>query len=662
MGHSSRLRMLGVIVLIVVAAIPRFYDLNRLSFRGDEPLTAMSARSVLQGKGAAMPTGMPYHRAVAFTWANAGVAAVLGEERELSYRVTAAFFGTLTPAALFLTGTAFVSPPAAFVGSAMLALSQWHVDKSRNGRMYAPFVFFFVLTAFFFWEWAWKGRKLNLLLGLLLFGCTVSLHLLGLFAALFALIPLVLHKQVRPSPLSLLAVGLGAAAIGYALSNHFISTSIAWDLPRGFELDGQVPRTPGAQVAAGSLIPLGVLGALVGAWLWWTVRGLCEVRGLKQGPVLQVTLLAAATVTGAFVGAGHLWGATLAASAFLLMYPHPAWKLPRASWIPLLLLLLGVTAWSLYAVQTMGAYSGIRRLVSFPFPYPGLLWHQSPRFMVLFAFAFLWLLVSPHRKERVGIAGVGLAIILPIAAIGMMRDWGGTRYVFHVYPYMLLAVAAALVHFGHWVASLVFPRWGQVAATALALLVVLSGATGAHGIVPTVRVASVDHGEPLDLYSNSFVFVPDHRSPGQYVRRNLDAGDVVIAEDFKAQFVYVGQVDYWFRRAGDARKFLYLASDGRPRDVYVNSALLSTVSGMEEVVRSAAGRVWLITSGETASRKDWYLSKEQRSWLDSLEATVQPAFVGEDGVTSVYCLNCQPEIPVGKSLTQEALPGQPATR
>jgi hypothetical protein len=449
-GFSPRIRMLGVIVLTVVAAVPRFYELNRLSFHADEPLTAISARSVLQGHGAAMPTGMRYRRALALTWANAGVAAVLGHEREASYRLTAAVFGTLTPGALFLTGTAFVSPPAAFVASSMLALSEWHVVHSRNGRMYAPFLFFFILTAFFFWKWAWNGGRLNLVLGVLLFGLTTSLHLLGLFAALFALIPLALHKQVQPSSMGLLAVGLGTAAIGYMLHQHLIDSAYGgWSLPPGFELNGLVPRKSGAHVAPGSLIPLGGLGALVGAWLGWTVQDTRERKGLKHGPLLAVALLGAAMATGAFVGAGHLWGASLAGGVLLVISPQPAWKLLRTGWIPLLLLLLGAIAWSVYAVQTMGAYSGIRRLVGFPFPYPGLLWQQSPRFMAVFTFAFLWLIMCPDRNERARIAGVVLAVILPMAAIGMMRDWGGTRYLLHIYPYMLLAVAVVIVRDRH---------------------------------------------------------------------------------------------------------------------------------------------------------------------------------------------------------------------
>jgi hypothetical protein len=61
---------------------------------------------------------------------------------------------------------------------------------------------------------------------------------------------------------------------------------------------------------------------------------------------------------------------------------------------------------------------------------------------------------------------------------------------------------------------------------------------------------------------------------------------------------------------------------------------------VDSLLAHAAGRVWVITSGETYVERDYYLDDAQRRWLDSLEATLAPVFTGRDGVTRVYCLNC----------------------
>jgi hypothetical protein len=640
--NLRRTRVIGALILLLLAAFPRFHDLNHLSFYSDEAFTAMSARSVLAGDGAAMPTGMGYHRGLPFTWANAGAAALMGPDEERSYRVTAALFGTLTPPVLFLTGTAFVVPSAAFVAGAMLALSEWHVAFSRFGRMYSPFLFFFILSSYLFWRWARKGGVGNLAGALILFGMTVSLHLLGLFAAVFALIPLVLQDRVSPHPLLLLGMGLGAAALGYVADSLLIGTTYAhWSLPSGYQLPGRVPREPGVVASTSPPVLLATLGALVGAWLGWSLqRGIRNSR-LPQRALLRLALVGAGTIGGWYVGGGHLWGATLATVVLFIMYPHPIWKAPRSSWTPMAILVLGGLAWGIFALSTMGTYAGVRRLVSFPFPYLGLLWFQFPGLVVLFACAVLAVLLFPSQETRGGLAGVILAVLLPLGAIGVLQDWGGTRYLFHLYPYMLLTVGALLVHAGTRISAAVVPGHRNLAGVGLALLVGLSGITGAHGPAAAVRAASLDHGVPVNRYIHIFPFRPDHRGAGLFVRDRLQEGDVVIAEDSKAQFVYAGQVDYWFRRAGDAAKFLYLASDGTPRDVYVNSALLSTVEGLEQVVASASGRVWLITSGETLLQRDWYLSEEQRRWLGRLEETMEPEFVGADEATRVYCLNCR---------------------
>jgi hypothetical protein len=50
----------------------------------------------------------------------------------------------------------------------------------------------------------------------------------------------------------------------------------------------------------------------------------------------------------------------------------------------------------------------------------------------------------------------------------------------------------------------------------------------------------------------------------------------------------------------------------------------------------------LITSGETAGARGWYLDSAQAAWLDRLERTKEPAHRGEDGLSAVYCFGSCP--------------------
>ena len=182
---ESRLKFfLAALFLIVLAAIPRFVNIGTLGFYGDEETTALPARSLADGRGARMPSGMPYRRALPQTWVNAVSSKIFGADRELSYRVPAALLGTLTVPMLFLLGRYTVGGAAAFLAAVFLALSEWHIVTSREARMYAPFLFFYLGSGFFMWAWATTAKYKHLLIAILLFVLTVSLHQLGVFAVL----------------------------------------------------------------------------------------------------------------------------------------------------------------------------------------------------------------------------------------------------------------------------------------------------------------------------------------------------------------------------------------------------------------------------------------------------------------------------------------------
>jgi hypothetical protein len=176
----------------------------------------------------------------------------------------------------------------------------------------------------------------------------------------------------------------------------------------------------------------------------------------------------------------------------------------------------------------------------------------------------------------------------------------------------------------------------RLTAWAGAVAVVLSGAIGGHGIPATMTVLRAGHGSRVPWNDPGLQVRPDHRGPGRFVLQHQNPGDVVIAEDMLEQEWYAGQVDFWFRSLNDARRYLYQDQDGRSRDIYVGAELLDHPPEADLLFPDGFG-TWLITSGETASIRSWYLDSMQASWLDSLQSATRPVFVGEDGLTEVYC-------------------------
>jgi hypothetical protein len=139
-----------------------------------------------------------------------------------------------------------------------------------------------------------------------------------------------------------------------------------------------------------------------------------------------------------------------------------------------------------------------------------------------------------------------------------------------------------------------------------------------------------------------YSFRPDHASVGRYIREHRTEHDVVIAEDPLEQWWYAGDpINYWLRSYRDSRGFLFATPEGDVRDIYVGSKLLASPLAPDSLLESPEGRVWLVTSGETFPLRSYFLNPAQGQWLDSLETAREPSFVGRDGVTKVFCLNCE---------------------
>ena len=172
---------------------------------------------------------------------------------------------------------------------------------------------------------------------------------------------------------------------------------------------------------------------------------------------------------------------------------------------------------------------------------------------------------------------------------------------------------------------------------------VAAGLLGGHGLPQATRVVNLKHGESTSRLIHMYPFRPDHRGAGEFIRAVRSVGDIVIAEDQLQQRWYGGPVDYWFRSTSDARKFLYRSSDGRLRDIYINSELIADPSTVSSIIARAPEAVFFVTSGETHPLRSYYLDAAQKLWLDSLEASGPALFVGSDSVTRVYCLSCTPK-------------------
>lgn len=776
----------AALLLTIVAAPPRLLELNELSFYADEETTAFPARALAEDGRPVMPSGMPYLRAAPLTWLNALSARALGVDAEASYRLPTALIGTLTVPVFFLLGARLLGPGPALVAALLLAGSEWHILFSRQARMYAPMMGFAIAAAAAILAWVKSGRRRDLFLGFGLFAVAVSLHVLAALVLVFALLPIVVGAETRPRPASLVAfAALGAVwAVAYLRLVETAGFRVGDFAHTMAEPGESLVRTWLAAVAAVPVWrwPLTLAGAVSGAWL--------AARAWRALPepfpgARRLAHLASGLAAGALVGAGHVYGAGLAGLVFLLLAPAPAWRTMRAAAAPSALLGIIALASATGAIASYGLVEGAKSLLRFPFPYFVPLARQSYGVAALFAGAAIWMALAQDRPEHRGLRMNILAVVVGFAAIGAAQAWGSTRFLLPLYPFYLLAAAAALVAGAQWAvgvcaaaagwaaaavgnaagraarllaparraaalspapippmsptsnmeagseapardaggptprvgaieapgvepglgsaidptharatgpipgqhpepgalraphpacdsirgerperasvrAARPAPGWFCQAHAALGLgvaaVVAVSGVLGGHGVPQARHMVMLRHGEPVQATMHMVPFRPDHAAPGRFVAERRRPGDVVIAEDPLQQRWYAGPVDFWLRSFADGRQFVYRAPDGALRDIYVNSQILRDVALVDSLLTHAAGRVWVITSGETYGERDYYLDDAQRRWLDSLEATLAPAFTGRDGVTRVYCLNCPSGAPARTGAPAPPLP------
>jgi hypothetical protein len=647
--EDRRIRMLTALVALTVGAVAlRTCDLGLLSFFGDEETTAFAARSLALGEGSTMPSGMPYRRALPYTWLNALSASALGLGEELAYRLPAALLGAATIPLVFIVFGAMAGRGAGFIAALLLALSGWHLVWSRTARMYAPALF--VALAFFWVAWRWQrsGRPLE-------FGTAFGLYLLAVFlhsgAAAIVLFPVLLALLYDGDRVSVRAAGLAAASMaasGWLLDRKFVVApyerwasgfSAMESAPAGQLIGSLESLTGGLPSVVWLLLSVG-FGV---GWLWARSAGALQA-GRKRERSVATVILAGLSVASAFAGIPYA-AATLGIATLLLdarggrTWWRPAWVAAT----------LGGSAIGL-SVRVAFSETGLRGILHTPFPYLPYLATLLPAFIILFALYLLRLALAPgvttntdsgsgdEPETRIDDRPVRAAALFVLAydlALGFAISWAPWRYLLIAYPWLLMVVAVGITELVRRVAGLRLPALGRL-AWPVAAVILLAGGLGGHGLPASRTVVQARHGSAIPWNDPDLTIRPDHRSLGRFVRRHAGPRDIVIAEDALEQMWYAGRVDYWFRAEKDAARYLYRDDEGTARDIYVAAELLADpppplLLGLDD------SAVWLITSGETAGARGWYLTSDQAGWLAALERTQEPVHRGEDGLGAVYC-------------------------
>lgn len=629
MTDTTKYALIAVL-LAIAAAVPRFYDLGKLGFYADEETTSFAARSLVESGETQMPSGMPYRRAMLQTLANAGFASLIGADQERSYRLFSALIGTLTVPLIFLAFRSTIGAWPAFLCALLLALSEWHIVVSREARMYGPFLFFYIMAAVASWRWVIHGGWGMLLLAAAAVFLAVSFHTLAIFAAAFVLLPFVLRIPTRANIVHALLFMLLTASLSYWYSRAYeVAPYDAWESAHAIStVSPQVSKDnagllnslpPAFKLFHPFLYITSLLGAVLGGWL--AIRTLATNGNL----LYYLAWFGLFTGAGALAGLGQIYGAGLLMLLGLLCAPNGL-ELIKQNLRPLAALALLLVVCCIAVSLQMG----VKKTFAFPFAYLYLFAQEFPLVIGVFLLAVVWLAFIPAKQGFDYAKLAVLAALMPIIAIGTIREWGGLRYLMGFYPFMLLVAA-----FGVSNLAKKLPLGGSTnLKQSMAGILLCVGVLGSHGVYQATNAATLDYGDRIPIFGWPY---PDHKTAGEYVRSQLRESDLVIAEDTIEQRWYVGRVDYWLRNHTNHGWSLYEIAEGEYRDIYVDSTIV-TPQILQQLKTTKDRRIWLITSAETSATLEHYLSKEQIDWLNGIKATHQPAYTGKDNITEVYLL------------------------
>jgi len=610
--------------IIVAGVVLRLVRLGHLSFAGDEETTTLAALALLDGWPPTLPGGLVYVRGLPFTLLEAASIAALGVS-ETALRLFPVLFAGPRIFATWWLARPFLGWRYALLAAALIGLAPLDVEQSRNARMYSMFAALDLLAVAAAIHTALGSKRART--ALLCGTAAIATHIV---AVTHAVVPFAaaLGRGLTLRRRALL-FGVGG---GLALSFVFFKRLSQWAYAMGQKVEatssakvgpvGEHAASLAALVREGAAATPVVLG-IVGA----AILGFLAARRLEG----RLPRVAAVVSVAAFALASPVLGAVALLATLLLAEIPPGASLQRA---PLLLLAAAsaTAGWGLAGLAAHGlSAGGVADTAEFLLGFPAPNWYEmAAAAPLLFALALLGAWVAADEGARAERPGVWLAFIVaafgPALISGIIDRKAGLRFQLHtVAPLIILALLAA--------------RW-LVLRLKLSVSAGLVAATLMVGCALrpdySLRAVLREHG-PVDSPYAAPV-APDHRGAAAFVRAHAADDEWIAAEDPLQQHLLIGRTELWLRRFDDARGFVRVdPRDGTLREVYTGSRLVTDLDALRELsAEEEQSVVWLITSGESEARPEWYRTDETNAKL--LEWRPLAWFEGADGLTRVYRL------------------------
>jgi hypothetical protein len=666
----------------------RLRHLGTLGFMGDEGFQAEAVQGVLASGIPRLDSGLLYVRASPYIYIQAALARVWGLN-EFTLRLPSVVAGTLAIPLSYALGRMVFDRRVGLALALLMALSTWEIEFARYARFYAAFQCAFLWSIVLCYRGFVLGSAPARRWFLLAAALTISLHELGIVAATPVAVLLLSPRFSRRQKWGWVAWA-GAVALLWVLSR--LGTALVkgageslraaeglpgiagivgprWSVAR-LLLPDWSPLASVAQAHPWALAGLVLLAAAASTWLVRRPRrkagpaaahphGPSSPGDSRAGsaagrgePPHRVTRLRV------WLAAGMIWAAVAHQFALALLlgagYLVWFWAGPRTLAEPALRLAAVVVSvcaafWVLMLASSgaAGADRARELLLGYPHLYDYFLtWFLRGWPVMTAALAVgCWRLARRWIRERgeaASLFAVG-AFLVPLLALSVpaARSYQA-RYVFHLYPLVLLIVAWLAVE----ASSQVLRRlpWPSPVAHVLGVSVLALGGLFLSQDANPMQAWAIgsrtyqSRRDPIRGVLNARFygeFHQDHKSPSLYVRQHLRPGEVIAALGPPHKLVvyhhYVGRVDHPVEE--DVKWYEPRLADGTPIDKVTGRPILRALPQLQALVDGgAAGGVWLL-GDDIALRPEARsgYSEPMKAYLRALAA--RPDYVGQDGHT-----------------------------
>ena len=634
--------------ILVLASALRLYRLDTLGLQVDEGVHALAVEGWIETGLPILPSGSIYQRSIPFVALQAIVARIAGLN-EFALRLPAAVFGVAAVAATYGLARGMFDRRVALLAAAFIALSSWEIELSRYGRFYTAFQASFVVAFLCLYRMLTGGPRVWVFGFVASSLAAISLHEFSIAIAPCFLIPL-FDRDVTPT----FRAKSGAAGVTFvAVWLMYRRVGGPWlesmTPPHGLEAvhlsdpvataTRVVPFLPGIPLPDMTAVTAALSNATSGLHLVLVVTALSLWRIRHRTSLPEGLLLGVAAVFGVM----HLFMVSLLVLfAWFALFAN-AW---RDFWGPRtrpVLLSLAVSL-GFWGVAMSGGEGGLRPVILSLFGFPNILQHFVywfalgwPVFLAVTSAVCATMLVRYFGSRERPLLYLPGGIVIPIIIASLFAAYQESRYVFHLYPLLVVAFVWGIVRIAERVSrSLEGIRSAAVLGGLSVAAMLATGDVGRSTIAPLRRT----YGEARDVMRSVISwraygsFHQDQVGAARYVREHMRAGDRVVAIGLPHQLhvyrFYAGRLDAALTRPENTT--YQRLRKGQLVDRVTGATLVMNVG---DLVKSTSTTTWVIGDTILSSEEVTYFPPQVRQDLRDAAATAAAAFRGRDGVTYV---------------------------